>query len=140
MTKDKKIFHNHGFSLVELIVVIAIMAVLIGILVPMYTAHMHKVKVATDWTNLKSYYTDIVADFALTGEYNSMVPTDMNKEENWQNREIHYLDGQTVAMKAGYFAVTKEANGNGYHLAYYCDECLKDWDKHSKTCILILAP
>ena len=138
--KKQRTDKNYGFSLVELIVVIAIMAVLIAVLTPMYTSHMHKVKVAADWANLKSYYVDILADFVLTGEYNSLVQTDIDKPETWHQTEIHYLDGHTVQMKAGYFAVTREANGNGYHLSYYCDECLKDWDKHSKTCILTLAP
>ena len=39
---------NKGFSLVELIVVIAIMAILVGVAVPVYTSYITKAEQATD--------------------------------------------------------------------------------------------
>lgn len=39
---------NKGFSLVELIVVIAIMAILVGVAVPVYTSYITKANDATD--------------------------------------------------------------------------------------------
>ena len=39
---------NKGFSLVELIVVIAIMAILVGVAVPVYTSYIEKANKATD--------------------------------------------------------------------------------------------
>lgn len=47
----KKKMNNKGFSLVELIIVIAIMAVLIGVLAPQYIKFVAKSKVSTDITN-----------------------------------------------------------------------------------------
>lgn len=45
--KEKKL-NNKGFSLVELIIVIAIMAVLIGVLAPQYLKYVEKSRVSAD--------------------------------------------------------------------------------------------
>lgn len=131
---------SRGFSLIELLVVVAIMVVLVGVITPNLISHIHKARVATDWANLRSYYDEIQADFALTGEYNpKVITTDGDDASTWQLREFEFLDGKKVTMKDGYFAVAKAVSGHGYQISYYCNKCLTDWDKHSKTCILVLG-
>lgn len=48
---EKKL-NNKGFSLVELIIVIAIMAVLIGVLAPQYLRYVERSRVSTDLDNV----------------------------------------------------------------------------------------
>ena len=131
--------NNRGFSLVELIIVIAILAILVGVITPSLLSYLHKARVSADWANLRAYYSELQADFASTGEYHPDVLTDLTKPDNWKQTEIHFLSGQTAKMKDGYFAVTEASNGMGYQISYYCNKCLTDWDKHSKSCILTLG-
>lgn len=49
--------NNKGFSLVELIIVIAIMAILVGVLAPQYLKYVEKSKVSADKDLLDSIYS-----------------------------------------------------------------------------------
>ncbi len=59
MNKKQKSLTNKGFSLVELIIVIAIMAVLVGVLAPQYLKYVHNSKVSTDAQNAQEMATAI---------------------------------------------------------------------------------
>ena len=52
-----KKMNNKGFSLVELIIVIAIMVILIGVLAPQYIKYVEKSRVSADKDLLDSVYT-----------------------------------------------------------------------------------
>ena len=54
---------NSGFTLAELLIVVAIIAVLVAISIPIFSSQLHKARVATDWANLRAYYAEIQADF-----------------------------------------------------------------------------
>lgn len=56
--------NNKGFSLVELIVVIAIMAVLVGVLAPQLIKYVEKSREATDIQNCDSIATSLKTYFA----------------------------------------------------------------------------
>ena len=56
--------NNKGFSLVELIIVIAIMAVLIGLLAPQYLKFVEKSKKSADISNAQALATAINVAFA----------------------------------------------------------------------------
>ena len=63
----KKFGSKSGFTLVELIVVIAILGILAGIAVPAYSGYIKKANQATDYTQLDAIKTAIV--FAYTDKH-----------------------------------------------------------------------
>ena len=66
MAEDKKKLakNNSGFSLVELIIVIAIMAILAGVLAPQFVKYLGKSRVATDIQNAQQIASAMAAQYA----------------------------------------------------------------------------
>lgn len=74
----KKELNNKGFSLVELIIVIAIMAVLMGVLAPQYLKYVKQSKISTDITNAEELATAInvaISDSANASDADSVMVT-----------------------------------------------------------------
>ena len=57
----RKMKNSKGFTLMEMLIVVAIIAVLIAIAIPTFTASLNKAKVATDEANIRSGYASVMA-------------------------------------------------------------------------------
>ena len=63
-----KIKNSKGFTLMEMLIVVAIIAVLIAIAIPTFTTSLNKARVATDEANIRSGYASTMAEI-LTNQY-----------------------------------------------------------------------
>lgn len=61
----KKLSKKKGFTLMEMMIVVAIIAVLMAVIVPTFTNAMNKAKAATDEANLRAYYAETMATCIL---------------------------------------------------------------------------
>lgn len=56
-----KIKNSKGFTLMEMLIVVAIIAVLVAIAIPTFTTSLNKARVATDEANIRSGYATVMA-------------------------------------------------------------------------------
>ena len=66
----KKLKNSKGFTLMEMLIVVAIIAVLVAIAIPTFTNQLEKAREAADMANLRSAYAEVVAA-ALTDDNNN---------------------------------------------------------------------
>ena len=62
-----KRLNKKGFTLAELLIVVAIIAVLVAIAIPIFTSQLEKAREATDAANIRAAYAEVQAA-VLTGE------------------------------------------------------------------------
>lgn len=109
-----------GFTLSELLIVVAIIGVLVAVSIPIFTQQLHKAEVAADWANVRSYYSQLQYDFMETGEVNNTYLNEWDGNGNNGLTTIS-LSGQTVKLKAGKLWIAPEDNNGGYNLWYCCN-------------------
>ena len=111
---------REGFTLVELLIVVVIIGILVSISIPIFTAQMHKAKVAADWANLRAYYAEIQADYMSTQQKNPKVKlSGIEPGSDWYS--VTFLDGHKAEIKAGTCAVSFTTD-KGYSIAYNCNK------------------
>ena len=59
--------NNKGFTLAELLIVVAIIAVLVAIAIPVFNSQLQKSQLATDTANVRSAYAEAVATALADG-------------------------------------------------------------------------
>ena len=57
----KKIKNSKGFTLMEMLIVVAIIAILVAIAIPTFTTQLEKAREAADLANLRSAYAEVIA-------------------------------------------------------------------------------
>lgn len=104
---------NGGFTLVELIIVVAIMGVLIALLAPAYARHVEKSRETVDIANVRSAYAEIMAEVMDEDASNIVKVVKLKqKRADWQA-----FDPVVIAGKTHYKSEGDTANWKGIPVA-----------------------
>ncbi len=93
--------NNKGFTLMELLIVIAIIVVLVAIAIPVFNAQLEKAREATDMANIRAAYAEVSVD--LISNDASTATKDVaatQTKDAWQTKgdaETVKIGGQDVA-------------------------------------------
>lgn len=99
--------NKNGFTLMEMLIVIAIIAVLIAVAIPVFASQLEKTSEATDLANVRSAYAQVSTE-ALLGDSETTVTVDLKqKQADWQSLDpvniggiVHYKNqGDTENWK-----------------------------------------
>jgi len=109
--KDKK-----GFTLAELLIVVAIIGVLVAISIPIFMGQMNKAKYGADEANARSIYSILAADY-LTNEGNNTATVTKNPASFTDGTSytitVAETDGTSNVFKfSGIVDVTVTASGD----------------------------
>ena len=92
MKKNRK-----GFTLAELLIVVAIIAVLVAIAIPIFTNQLENSREATDAANIRSAYAEVVT--AALEDPETAVSATIKKKQlvaDWQNKGIKDIAGVKI--------------------------------------------
>ena len=106
MKNVMKKLNKKGFTLAELLIVVAIIAVLVAISIPIFSSQLEKAREATDMANIRAAYAEASADL-LTNDastYSKDIDAQQTKA-NWQS------DGDAAQTKIADIDVDASTTG-----------------------------
>ena len=116
-----KKMNKKGFTLAELLIVVAIIAVLVAIAIPVFANQLEKSKEATDVANVRSAYATLVADYLENNASRSITVPAKAGQSGWQTNPAPKLEimvngtatsKSIPAKKGGNYTVKIDSNGN----------------------------
>lgn len=93
--------NKNGFTLMEMLIVIAIIAVLIAVAIPVFASQLEKTREATDLANVRSAYAQVSTE-ALLGDSEATVTVDLKqKQADWQSLDPVNIGGIVHSKSQG---------------------------------------
>ena len=110
--------NKKGFTLAELLIVVAIIAVLVAIAIPVFTTQLEKSREATDIANVRSAYAGQMAEFIANGTVAPATVTAKQQQPEWQGPAgvlttmINGVEGsEPIPAKTDSYTITIDATG-----------------------------
>ena len=93
--------NKNGFTLMEMLIVIAIIAVLIAVAIPVFASQLEKTREATDLANVRSAYAQVSTE-ALLGDSETTVTVNLKqKQADWQSVDPVNIGGIVHSKSQG---------------------------------------
>ena len=90
-----------GFTLAELLIVVAIIAVLVAVAIPVFGSQLEKSREAADLANVRAAYAEVLTE-ANMGIYDKEVTVDLKqKQYDWQSADVITIGGISHSVKEG---------------------------------------
>ena len=109
--KKYKTSGENGFTLAELLIVVAIIAVLVAISIPVFTTQLEKAKQRTDEANARSAYGEAVADYLDDNKIDTTTITLGNYEFNATATETTTGGEASISVTSKKGTQSKEYSG-----------------------------
>lgn len=93
--------NKNGFTLMEMLIVIAIIAVLIAVAIPVFASQLEKAREATDLANVRSAYAQVSTE-ALLGNSEATITVNLKqKQADWQSVDPVNIGGIVHSKSQG---------------------------------------
>ncbi len=111
--------NTKGFTLAELLIVVAIIAVLVAIAIPVFTTQLEKSREATDIANVRSAYAAVITNYLGDNTSNSMTVDAKQTISGWQGTTgvIEYQNASAMVP----YTYSAKVSGNTYNVGISVD-------------------
>ena len=103
--------NKKGFTLMEMLIVVAIIVILIAIMIPTFNGQLEKTREAADAANIRATYAELMVDYLNDGGEQTDTVTLQQTGDGWANEEL----GKNLEQLAGEDGTVEgepSANGN----------------------------
>ena len=142
-SKNKMKKGQKGFTLAELLIVVAIIAVLVAISIPIFTSQLEKSRESTDLANVRAAYAEVMAAaicgdqaavyagtqiYQSDGSYQAVVEPLKQKKDGWQMDEAKLNIGGVASNDTAHWHEKPKVNGkctvkfDGESVHFYWDD------------------
>lgn len=107
-----KRLNKKGFTMAELLIVVAIIAVLVAIAIPVFTKQLHKAQDATDVANIRAFYAEQQSKYLLDGKDSVTAITTATNTVT--------INDNTITLNN--LTYTMSVDDKGVHINYSCSD------------------